>query len=177
MQSIINSNKYKSSNGLITSEWGPSAWDYLFSSIMGAYPHKIDINNYEHVQVQNEFKNLFSSLRYTLPCPTCQESYRIYWKEIPIDNYLNNRITLMHWLYLIKDKVNKKLICQEEELFKIEKLKIKKIYTTKDSKGQVKNITKDKYDKIIKKLKDDICITKKSVPFTNVLNYYESKRS
>lgn len=163
-------NKFSSKQGLKTLEWGPSAWNYLFSSIMGAYPFIIDNNNYEHMQIKKEFKNLFSSLQYTLPCATCQESYRIYWNEIPIEEYLSGRILLMNWLYKIRDKVNKKLICQENELFRLEKNKINNIY-------KIKNITKEKYDKIIKKLKEKICITQKSVPFLTVLNYYESKRA
>jgi hypothetical protein len=163
-------NKYSSSNGIITTKWGPSAWNYLFCSIMGAYPFIIDKDNYEHTKIQKDFKSLFSSLQYTLPCPTCQESYRIYWKEIPIDNYMSGRISLMNWLYKIKDRVNKKLICQENELFKIEKNKINQIY-------KVKDISKEKYDKIIKKLKDKICVTQKSIPFLSVLNHYESKRA
>ena len=163
-------NKFSSSNGIKTAHWGASAWDYLFCSIMGAYPYILDEREYEHIRIKEEFKNLFSTLRYTLPCPTCQESYRRFWKEMPIDKYLAGRISLMNWLYKIKDKVNQKLMCQEAEMFKAEKNKINNIYKTKD-------ITKDKYDRLIKKVKDSICITKKSVPFLNVLNYYESKRA
>lgn len=164
------SKKFSSTKGLKTSKWGPSAWNYLFCSIMGAYPFIIDNNNYEHMQIKKEFINLFSSLRYTLPCATCQESYKIYWKEIPIEEYLSGRISLMNWLYKVRDKVNKKLICQENELFRLEKNKINNIY-------KIKDITKEKYDKIIKKLKEKICITQKSVSFLTVLNYYESKRA
>jgi len=166
----MNKQKYSSSNGLNTSYWGPSAWDYLFCSIMGAYPFILDENKYEHIRIKEEFKNLFSTLRFTLPCPTCQESYKIFWNEIPIDKYLKGRIDLMHWLYKIKDKVNQKLICQENQIFKNEKNRINEIY-------KVKNISKENYDKLIKKLKNKICITKKSVPFLTVLNYYESNRS
>lgn len=163
-------NKFSSSNGIITTKWGPSAWNYLFCSIMGAYPFIIDRNNYEHIQIKQSFKEMFSSLQYTLPCPSCQESYRKFWKQIPIDDYMSGRISLMNWLYKIRDLVNKKLICQENEIFKLEKNKINNIY-------KVKDISKEKYDKIINKLKDKICITKKSVPFLTVLNYYESKRA
>lgn len=167
---MINNKKYSSLNGIKTSYWGPSAWDYLFCSIMGSYPYILDESNYEHLRVKEEFKNLFSSLRFTLPCSTCQESYKRFWKDIPIDKYLSGRLSLMNWLYKIKDKVNQKLICQEAEMFKNEKNKINEIY-------KVKNITKENYDKLIKKLKDKICVTKKSVPFLSVLNYYESKRA
>ena len=166
----MNKNKFSSANGIRTSLWGPSAWDYLFCSIMGAYPHILDESNYDHMRIKEEFKNLFSTLRFTLPCPACQESYKRFWRDIPIDDYLSNRISLMKWLYKIKDKVNEKLICQENEMFKNEKNKIIEIY-------KVKNISKDNYDKLIKNLKNKICITKKSIPFLSVLNHYESKRA
>ncbi len=166
---MINSNKFSSPMGLSTKEWGPSMWESLFSSIMGAFPYKIEENNKSHIQIRNEFKNLFSSLQHTLPCCVCQESYRIYWLELPIDNYLSGRVKLCEWLYKIKDKVNKKLINQEIERFKAEKIKINNIYKKKD-------ITRVNYDKLIDKLKDKIFFTQKSPPFQSVLNYYESKR-
>jgi len=162
--------KFSSLNGIKTSYWGPSAWDYLFCSIMGAYPYAIDDSNYEHMRIKEEFKNLFSTLRFTLPCSACQESYKQFWIDLPIDKYLSGRVSLMNWLYKIKDKVNNKLICQENEMFKTKKKEINEIY-------KVKDISKDNYDKLIKKLKDKICITKKSVSFLSVLNYYESKRA
>lgn len=166
---MTTSNKFSSPMGLSTRIWGPVMWESLFSSIMGAYPYKIEEDNKQHIQIKNEFKNLFSSLQYTLPCCVCQESYRIYWLELPIDNYLSGRIKLMEWLYKIKDKVNKKLIAQETERFKAERIRINNIYKKKD-------ITRENYDKLINKLKDKICITQKSPSFQSVLNYYESKR-
>ena len=163
-------NKFSSLSGLSTKKWGPSAWNFLFSSIMGSYPPIININDFQHIKIKNEFKNLFSSLQYTMPCIFCRESYKKYWIELPIDDYMDSRINMMKWLYMIKDKVNKKLMLQENELFKIEKNKINAIYKKKD-------ITREKYDKIIQKLKNKICITKKSIPFINVLNNFESIRA
>lgn len=167
---MSNLNKFSSPLGLSTREWGPHMWESLFSSIMGAFPYKIEENNKAHIQIRNEFKHLFSSLRYTLPCCVCQVSYRIYWLELPIDEYLSGRIKLCEWLYKIKDMVNKKLIAQEVERFKAEKKRITNIYKKKD-------ITKVNYDKLINKLKDKILYTQKSPSFQSVLNYYESKRA
>ena len=137
---------------------------------MGAYPFKIDNDNKEHLLIKEEFRNMFHSLKYTLPCGVCQDSYRIFWIEIPIERHLNGRIELMKWLYEIKDRVNKKLICQENKAFKIEKKRIDNIYKTKD-------IARNEYDKLIKKLKNKICITEKSISFSDVLQIFESKRS
>jgi hypothetical protein len=167
---MSNSNKFSSPLGFSTRKWGPSMWESLFSTIMGAYPYKIEENNKQHIQIKNEFKKLFSSLQYTLPCCVCQVSYRNYWLELPIDDYLSGRIKLMEWLYKIKDKVNKKLIAQETEKFKAEKIRINNIYKKKD-------ITRANYDKLIDKLKDKILYTQKSPSFQSVLNYYESKRA
>jgi hypothetical protein len=167
---MSNLHKFSSPSGLSTRKWGPGMWESLFSSIMGAYPYKIDENNKNHIDIRNAFKNLFSSLQYTLPCCVCQISYKIYWLELPIENYLSGRIKLFEWLYKIKDKVNKKLISQELEMFKAEKIRITNIYKKKD-------ITRANYDKLIDKLKDKILFTKKSPTFQSVLIYYESKRA
>ena len=89
--------------------------------------------------------------------------------ELPINDYTNSRIDLMHWIYKIKDKVNKKLINQETELFNIEKAKIRNKYKKID-------IKRADYDKLINNLKNKIFITQKTPSFISVLNYYESKR-
>lgn len=162
--------KYSSNNGLSTYEWGPSAWHFLFCTIMGSYPYKIDENNKEDIQIKNSFKMMFASIRYTLPCCVCNESYRRYWEEIPIDDYLVGRIELMKWLYLIKDQVNKKLIFQENEKLKIEKQKL-------IDKYKIKDIKREDFNKQLKKIKDKICITRKSNSFNSVLEYYESFRA
>jgi hypothetical protein len=166
---MSNLNKFSSPLGLSSREWGPAMWESLFSSIMGAFPYKIEEDNKIHIHIRNEFKHLFSSLQYTLPCCVCQESYKNYWLELPIDDYLSGRIKLMEWLYKIKNKVNKKLMNQENEKFKAEKNRITNIYKKKD-------ISKTNYDKIINKMKDKILYTTKSPSFQSVLIYYESKR-
>lgn len=161
--------KYSSSNGIITGEWGPSAWHFLFCSIMGSYPYKINKNDKEHNRISKTFKCMFSSLKYTLPCCVCTESYNRFWKELPIDDYLGGRISLMYWLYLIKDRVNNKLMFQENERFKAEKKRI-------DTKYKTEDINIKDYKIIIKKLKARICVTKKSISFNKVLEFYESLR-
>ncbi len=162
--------KYSSNNGLSTFEWGPAAWHFLFCTIMGSYPFKIDESNKEDIKIKQSFKLMFESLKYTLPCCVCNESYRRYWDELCIDDYLGGRIELMNWLYLIKDQVNKKLIFQENEKFKIERQKLVDKY-------KVKDIKRDDFNKLVKKLKNKICITQKSKPFHSILEYYESFRA
>ncbi len=163
-------NKYNSLSGMKTTAWGGSAWNFLFISILGTYPEKLDIKNKDHMRIKKEFKNLFLSLGYILPCIFCRESYKKFIKEMPIDNYMSGRIKLFSWLYKLKDKVNKKLIKQENECFKQEHQKIL-------LKFKEKKINKTQYNCLYKKLEKDILYTIESPPLIEVLNYYEQFRA
>lgn len=162
--------KYHSNSGMKTKEWGPAAWKHLFVSILGAYPVSIDLNNKEHRRIRKSFYYQFYVLQDTLPCVFCRRSYKQFFKELPIKSYMDTRLNLMYWLYLMKDKVNKKLIQQEKECFENEKKKLDKEF----SNGK---ITKKKYQEHLKKIENDTFITKPSPPFYEVLDYYESFRA
>lgn len=162
--------QYLSLAGMKTSFWGPNAWNFLFCSILGTYPQIINNKDKNHIKIKKEFINLFNSLAYIMPCIFCRESYKIFIKEMPINDYLVGQNELCFWLYKLKDKVNKKLIKQEKECFKNEHSKLL-------DKLKLKKITKTQYKCLYDKLKKDILITKKSPPFVNVLNYYESYRA
>jgi hypothetical protein len=161
---------YSSLAGMKTSFWGPNAWNFLFCSILGTYPEKIDNNNKSHIKIKQEFKKLFNSLCYIMPCIFCRESYKLFIKELPLDNHLDSRINLCFWLYKLKDKVNKKLIKQELECFKYEHEKLL-------TKLKNKKINKNQYKCLYDKLKFDTLITKKSPKFIDVLNKYEYYRA
>ncbi len=165
-----NINNYSSLAGMKTSFWGPNTWNFLFSSILGTYPEKLDIKNKNHIKIKKEFKNLFNSLGFVMPCIFCRESYKGFIKDMPIDKHLDGRVNLCFWLYKLKDKVNKKLIKQENECFKSEHIILLK-------KVKEKKINKTQYKCLYDKLKKDILITKKSPPFVNILNHYESYRA
>lgn len=165
-----NINNYASLAGMKTTFWGPNAWNFLFSSILGTYPEKLDNKNKTHIKIKKEFKNLFNSLGFVMPCIFCRESYKGFIKDMPIDSYLNGRVNLCFWLYKLKDKVNKKLIKQENECFKVEHGKILE-------KLKLKKINKTQYKCLYDKLKKEILFTKKSPPFIDVLNHFESYRA
>jgi hypothetical protein len=73
------------------------------------YPNVIDESDTTHFQKKNDYKQFFYYLGKVFPCSYCRDSYDTFFKEIPIDNYLNNRRDLSLWLYLIHNKVNNKL--------------------------------------------------------------------
>lgn len=106
---------YATNSGMNTKEWGPGLWKFLFMSILGRYPKKIDEKNREDVALKNYYKDILLNLQYILPCVFCRDSYTIFIQELPIEPFLIGKIELMYWLYLIKDKVNKKLIEQEKK--------------------------------------------------------------
>lgn len=85
--------------------WGPTAW-YTLHRITAHYP----------IQPTPDDKKihfeLFSNLRYTLPCKHCRNSYKIYFSELDIRQFLGTRDHLMYWLYDIHNRVNEKLRSQ-----------------------------------------------------------------
>jgi hypothetical protein len=165
----IDYTNYYSNSGLSTKHWGPSGWHFLFSCIMGAYPIKITKSK-EHQQIKKHFKQLFENMGYIMPCIFCRESYKSFFKELPIKPFLTGRMELMFWLYQMRDKVNKKLIKQENKCYNDEKKKLKKQY---------KNglITEDEYYQKVNNFKKDMFITLQSPPFVEVLDKYESIRA
>ena len=82
--------------------WGRSAWQFIHS-ISFNYPAKP--TNEDRIKYSNYFKSLGD----ILPCPTCAESFKIYTKYIPVDDYLDDIYGITIWLYYIHNIVNKKL--------------------------------------------------------------------
>jgi hypothetical protein len=165
----INYNLFYSKNGCSTKYWGPAAWNFLFTSIIGRYPIKIT-KSIEDLEIKENFKNLFLSLPIILPCIFCRNSFKEFLKALPLEPFLVGRIELMYWLYLMKDKVNKKLICQETICYNEEKKRLKQLFYNKQ-------ISKDIYYKQIKQFKSENFVTIPSPPFRDVLLNYEKYRA
>lgn len=155
-----------STNGIKTNFWGPHAWAFLFSTIAGSYPIRVDTSNKNHMKIVKSFQSMFKSLEYTLPCIYCRQSYGKFIKELSFTKYENSRRDMMHWLYLLHDKVNAKLIKQERECYEELREEIMK-----------KNISADQQKKQLKQLKLETIKTKPSPPFERVLATYESHRA
>jgi len=161
---------YHSDSGLSTKDWGHPTWEFLFASIIGRYPVKIDPKNIEHIQIRKTFKSLLSSLSTVLPCVFCRNSFKQFMNELPIRDYLVGRIELMYWLYLMKDKVNQKLIRQESKCYNDEKKRLKKKYHNNE-------ISREDYFNRLENFKSTSFTTKPSPPFVQVLDQYESLRA
>jgi hypothetical protein len=77
--------------------WGPSGWLFLHTITL-MYPE-----NPNPIE-QKQYYDLFHSLQYTLPCPSCREHYSESLKKFPIK--LNTREELVEWLVMIHNQVN-----------------------------------------------------------------------
>ena len=69
----IDYSKYESTSGMATSKWGSSAWTFLFTSIMGTYPVKIDEKREDHIMIKYSYKCMLVGLQTTMPCIYCRE--------------------------------------------------------------------------------------------------------
>lgn len=171
LPSGINYEKYNNMTmGSASSIWGPALWVSLFTCIMGRYPYKVEKNNLNHIKIKEAFELTLMNLSNIMPCIFCRESFKIFVKELPIKDFLVGRIELMYWLYQIKDKVNKKLICQEKICYNDEKKRLKKLYYKQ-------KITSEEYYKKVALFKENVFLTIQSPPFKDILDKYESYRA
>lgn len=155
-------NKFNSTKGMSTKVFGPKLWDSLFTMVLGSYPPIFNPTLSSHIRIKNAMINTLKGLKYTLPCSFCRASYRVFYKELPIENFTDTRVNLMYWLYLMKDKVNKKLIKQELDYINNVHLEYKK-----------NKITKEEYIEKTQKC----FITAPSPDFVSVLQKYEQNRA
>lgn len=166
----IDYKKYSSTTGMSTKFWGPHAWDFLFTSIIGNYPYKVDKNNKEHIRLQKYYKNFLKSLESVMPCIFCRKSFKKFIKQLPIGDFLGGRIELMYWLYLIKDKVNDKLMKQEQKCFNNEKRRLKSLVKNGD-------LNKKQFSEKLEEFREDTFKTIPTPPFKEVLDKYERMRA
>ena len=100
MNELLN-RKYVS---LKTKVWGPPTWFFLHS-VSFTYP------NNPTDQDKKNYYDFFISISNILPCSICSNSYKkyIFENDTNLSNFLDSRKNLSYWLYLIHNKVNKKL--------------------------------------------------------------------
>lgn len=82
-------------------KWGPGGWIFLHT-ITFNYPTEPTI---EH---KKNYSNFFESIGEMLPCKYCRQSYEIYYKYLPITEFLDSREGVVYWFYKIHELVNQK---------------------------------------------------------------------
>ena len=92
--------------------WGFEAWSFLHN-ITFNYP----LN--PNLQEKNNYYQFFKYIGNVLPCSDCQTHYNNIFKYINIKLFLVDRYSLIWWLYVIHNLINKKL---KKQLYKFENL-------------------------------------------------------
>lgn len=68
-----------------------------------AYP---DSPTYAEKRAAKEF---FQSMTYLLPCPVCREHFTEVLQGLPVTSWLDNRTSLVDWLWQVHNRVNQRL--------------------------------------------------------------------
>jgi len=84
--------------------WGPHLWMILHSAA-----EKIGVHQHKRLPQEETrvWTNLFTSLRYSLPCPLCKKHYTVYHSSNPIQSF--SRDFIRNWLYNLHNEVNTRL--------------------------------------------------------------------
>lgn len=79
--------------------WGPHAWFFLESIIIGM-PEELDDTEKEI------YKNFFNSLQFLLPCKKCRLHYAINLEENPLtDDVVGTRDAMFKWINKLHNEV------------------------------------------------------------------------
>ena len=101
--SYFSENDYLSSDGMITTIWGPPLWHFLHT-ISFNYPISPTIEQKKH------YKQFILLLKYILPCKHCRDNFKKNLKDLPLsDKVFNNRQTFSEYIYNLHELVNKML--------------------------------------------------------------------
>ena len=57
--------------------------------------------------LQEQAFYFFQSLKYLMPCKDCRDHYTKLFDKYPITKYLNNKINLRKWIYIIESETKK----------------------------------------------------------------------
>tara|TARA_B100001094_G_C18039343_1_gene724202 strand:+ start:268 stop:852 length:585 start_codon:yes stop_codon:yes gene_type:complete len=146
---IFTKNDFESSDGMMTSVWGPSLWHsmHTISFNYPVEPSKQDKENY---------MKFYKSIGDVLPCRYCRENFTKNIKKVPLTmETMKSRDSLSRWVYELHEEINKMLgkdsgltfddVRNRYEMFRsrcltpLEEKKLKKqLKTKKREKGCVK---------------------------------------
>ena len=94
---------YLSSDGMLTSVWGPSMWHYLHTMSFN-YPVK---PSYEQ---KIKYKEFVYNLQHTLPCKYCRINLKNNFKILPLTmKCMESRDSFSRYIYNLHETINKML--------------------------------------------------------------------
>ena len=102
-QEVFRKTDFESSDGMLTSVWGPAKWHFLHT-ISFNYPVKPTKQN------KDDYYNYILSLEKILPCRHCRENIPKNLKKIGFNRRsMRNRNTFSRAIYNLHEEVNKML--------------------------------------------------------------------
>lgn len=94
---------YQSSDGMLTSVWGPSMWHYLH--IM-SFNYPVNPTYTEKIK----YRDFVLNLQYTLPCKYCRINLKNNLKNLPLTmKCMKNRDSFSRYIYKLHEIINKML--------------------------------------------------------------------
>ena len=95
------SNKdFSSSDGFLTSVWGPMLWSYLHTMSFN-YPNEPTAENKKH------YREFILNLQYVLPCKFCRQNLVENLKQLPLTvSHMKNRETFSRYVYDLHELIN-----------------------------------------------------------------------
>jgi len=100
---IFKNENYNSSNGMLTSVWGPSLWHYLHTMSFN-YPVNPSNNDKKY------YKDFIINLKNVLPCKYCRINLIKNFKINPLEyKCMKNRTTFSKYIYNLHELINKNL--------------------------------------------------------------------
>lgn len=119
--------------------WGPHLW-FSLHTITFNYPLKPTIDD------KDNYRNFFNSMKNVIPCSVCKKNYIRHLNEIPIDQHLHNRKSLVYWVIDLHNMVNgetgKKILSYDNVIKKYEDAYGKKIVLD----GEIEYVSKKKIE-------------------------------
>lgn len=104
--------------------WGPHLW-FSLHTISIVYPLKPTDDD------KKNYKNFFINLKEVIPCSVCKKNYARHLNEHPVDNFLDNRKSLVYWVIdmhnMVNAEIGKKILSYENVIKKYETVYQKKI--------------------------------------------------
>ena len=102
-RSVFSAKDFESSDGMLTSVWGPSLWHYLHTMSFN-YPVHPTAGQKKH------YRDFIYSLKHVLPCRHCRDNLEKNFKYLPLRSCdLRGREDFSRYVYKLHEAVNKLL--------------------------------------------------------------------